>query len=104
LGKKYNLSLSFISCSESEKLHREYMNKKGPANILSFPLDKTSGEIVMSLNQVRKEAKEFEHTYIEHILFVFIHGCLHLKGFSHGKEMEKMEDKYFLKFKNFIHK
>jgi ssRNA-specific RNase YbeY (16S rRNA maturation enzyme) len=33
-------------------------------------------------------------------LFLFIHGCLHLKGIDHGEEMETLEDKFFAKFVN----
>jgi len=37
----------------------------------------------------------------EFIIYLFIHGLLHLKGFAHGKKMEKEEEKIRLKFKNY---
>ena len=33
------------------------------------------------------------------VLFVFIHGCVHLKGFDHGDKMEKVEEKFRKIFK-----
>ncbi|MFT7557834.1 MAG: rRNA maturation RNase YbeY [Planctomycetota bacterium] len=98
LGSKYDLELSFVTLQEATRLHKEYENKKGPANILSFPLDTQSGQMMMSLQTLRQEAPEFEHTYHEHLVFMFIHGCTHLLGYDHGTEMEAIEQKFRKKF------
>ena len=45
LGKNYSLSLVFIGESKSAELNLSYRNKNKPTNILSFPLDKKTGEI-----------------------------------------------------------
>ena len=95
LGKAYELSLVFPDGKVSENLHVRWKKKEGPVNILSFPLDENTGEIFITLSQARKEAKKFERTYFPHLLFLFIHGCLHLKGMKHGAKMEKEEKKFF---------
>ena len=95
LGKKYELSLVFPLSNESKKLHLQWKNKLGPVNTLSFPYDKDSGEIIITLSQARIEAKNYNRKYSEHLIFLFIHSCLHLKGFDHGDNMEERE-KYFM--------
>ena len=97
LGKKYNLSLVFTPKDQAISMHKQWKKKSDPANILSFPLDTQTGEIFINLGQVRKEAREYDRTYHEHLLFLFIHGMLHLRGFKHGGKMEKEEEKFFKK-------
>ncbi len=91
LGKDYDLSLFFPNQKISKELHRSWKKKSGPVDILSFPLDKNSGEIILTLNKARLEAKKYQHSYREHLVFLFIHGCLHLKGMTHGASMNKEE-------------
>ncbi|MCI5051023.1 MAG: rRNA maturation RNase YbeY [Candidatus Pacebacteria bacterium] len=98
LGKKYELSLVFPNLQESEELHKQWKNKPGPVNTLSFPYDESSGEIIITLTQARSEAKKYGRKYKEHLLFLFIHSCLHLKGFDHGDKMEQEEHKFMKKF------
>ncbi|OGI83517.1 rRNA maturation RNase YbeY [Candidatus Nomurabacteria bacterium RIFCSPLOWO2_01_FULL_36_10b] len=98
LGANYKLSLAFSTKAVATKLHKKYKKKNGPANILSFPYSKNNGEILIHLNSIRDEASKFGHTYSEHLLFIYIHGLLHLKGYKHGAIMEKQENKYFKKF------
>lgn len=98
LGKKFELSLAFIDLSTMEKLSKEYKGDKTHTNILTFPLSENQAEIVMNLKTIRSVAKNFNMTYHEHLLFLFIHGCLHLKGYKHGPEMEALEEKLLWKF------
>lgn len=94
LGKDYDLSLVIVSSKEMERLNIAYRNKEGSTDILSFPIDKDSGEIFISLKETEEEAKKFERTFENFIQFLFIHGCTHLKGFTHGSRMESEERKY----------
>ena len=82
LGKDYSLSLVFIGKDKSRKLNLAYRGKNKPANILSFGLDKKTGEIFICTSIAKKETS-----------FLFIHGLLHLKGMAHGSTMEKAEIK-----------
>lgn len=83
LGENYELSLVFCSDALSRKLNRAYRGKDKAANVLSFPLSKTSGEIFINLARLG----QFSATHL------FIHGCLHLKGMEHGAKMMKLERK-----------
>jgi probable rRNA maturation factor len=94
LGANYELSLVFVGRTKAIQLHKEWKSKNDPVNILSFPLSKTEGEILISLEKARSECKNFDRNYENYLAFLFIHGCVHLKGFSHGNKMEAEEKKY----------
>jgi ssRNA-specific RNase YbeY (16S rRNA maturation enzyme) len=86
LGADYNLSLVYSDKKLATELHKKWKKKDGPANILSFSLDKKSGEIFIY------PKAEFPIDYL------FIHGCCHLKGLTHGSKMEKEEKKWRKEF------
>jgi probable rRNA maturation factor len=98
LGKKYDLSVAFVSITESRKLNRTMRGKDKPTNILSFELSKNSGELVINLSAVKKDAPKFGQKTIPFFKFLLIHGMLHLKGMQHGSTMESMEVKFKKKF------
>ena len=93
LGKNYSLSLVFINEKESRKLNNTYRGKNKPTNILSFPLDKKSGEIFITPTIAKKEAKTFGRKSDNFIAFLFIHGLMHLKGMDHSSTMDRAEEK-----------
>ena len=95
LGPKYTLGLVLVSPLECRKLNKTYRHHDYATNVLSFPLSPTEGDIVINLTQARAEAPKYSHTELDHTLFLFIHGCLHLKGLTHGSIMNKEEEKFF---------
>jgi len=84
LGKKFDLSVVFAGSAMMKKLNEVYRKKKGAAEVLSFPLSKTMGEIFINKKAARPD-------------YLFIHSLLHLKGFKHGKKMEAEEQKIIKK-------
>lgn len=99
LGKKYDLSLTFIGKKRALSLNKEHRKATYVPNVLSFPLTDTVGEIYISPEVARKEASKFSMTPDGYIGYLFIHGLLHLKGHLHGGTMETLEKKYVAKFK-----
>ena len=91
LGKDYDLSLVFVGRTLGRKLNREHRGKDYATDILSFPLDKKNGEIFINPDKARSKAKEFDRTFSNYLVFIFIHGLFHLKGFDHGSRMESEE-------------
>jgi probable rRNA maturation factor len=99
LGDKYELSLVFITAEEILKLNKIYRHINKATDILSFPLTKNSGEIFICPSETRKMMSKFGRTYENFLVFLFIHGLIHLKGYDHGDKMEKIEEKFRKKFK-----
>jgi len=99
LGSSYELSLAFVGTKRAQKLNQAYRNKGYVPNVLSFPLDKKTGEIVICPEIAYPEAKDFSLSTDGYIAFLFIHGCLHLKGHDHGDTMERLEKRFMKEFK-----
>ena len=98
LGKKYSLSIAYVDQKTSKELNKKYRSKNKPTNILSFPLRKDMGEIVLCLDVIKKEAKNFGRTFDQFLGFLVIHGMLHLDGMQHGSTMEEREEYYDQKY------
>ena len=99
LGKKYLLNLVFIGDRRSRSLNKKYRKKDTPFNILTFPLSKEEGEIFINPRKAARDAPHFntpEELFIGHL---FIHGLLHLKGFTHGSKMNNKEQLLQRKFR-----
>jgi probable rRNA maturation factor len=98
LGKRYTLSIVLIGDARARSLNKTYRGKNGASNVLSFPLTKCSGEIFINIARVKREASQYGLTPRQHAVFLLIHGCLHLKGYTHGSTMERAEQKYLQRF------
>jgi rRNA maturation RNase YbeY len=98
LGKKYNLSLTFVGPARAQKLNITYRQKEYVPNVLSFPLDETTGEIFICPVVAKTQAKDFNLSVDGYIAYLFIHGCVHLKGHDHGDTMDALERSYVKKF------
>ncbi|MBU6231048.1 MAG: rRNA maturation RNase YbeY [Patescibacteria group bacterium] len=99
LGKAYRLNTIVAAPARMKALNTIYRDKTKPTDILSFPLSDGEGEIYLCPTEARKEAKKFGRPYGNFIAFLFIHGCVHLKGYDHGSRMEKLEERYRRRFK-----
>ncbi len=91
LGEDYDLSLVIVGKQKIQELNKAYRNKDEPTDILSFPISDTAGEIFINPEMSALEAQKFDRSYDNFIAFLFIHGCVHLKGFDHGSTMESIE-------------
>lgn len=91
LGKDYELSLVFAGDKRTRRLNTTYRNKAKPANVLSFPISDSVGEIFINLRRAKNEASNFGENYKNFVGFLFIHGLLHLKDMRHGSKMESEE-------------
>ena len=91
------------------KLKLKFFNQDVLTDVIAFNLEDESdpieGEIYISLNRVKENAKEFNEKFDNELKRVIIHGCLHLIGFDDGtieqkKEMTYLENKYLDYMKN----
>jgi len=90
-----NWELSILLCGDKTitELNNQYRNKNEPTDILSFNLGETvkvgrktvyfPGDIVISLDTLRKNAEYFKTTEDEELRRLIIHGILHLSGMEH---------------------
>lgn len=92
---KKAVSVVFMNDAEIQKLNKTYRNKDKPTNGLSFPSDEEDewGDILLSYETVRAEAKEEGLPAFNHITHLIVHGFLHLLGYDHetDEQASKME-------------
>lgn len=98
VGKKYEVSLTFVGSTRARALNEAYRQKTYVPNVLSFPLDETHGDIFICPEVARKEAAKFDLSVDGYIAYLFIHGLLHLKGHDHSDTMDALEQRYLKKF------
>lgn len=87
----YTLSLVICGDALATRMNREYRKKTYSPNVLSFPLSKREGEIFLNVRKAEREALRYGTTTRARMAFLFIHGILHLRGYHHGRTMERAE-------------
>ncbi|MBM3225919.1 MAG: rRNA maturation RNase YbeY [Candidatus Tectomicrobia bacterium] len=86
------LSVVFGSDRLLQQLNRTYRQKDRPTNVLAFPQSPTYegepaspvlGDVVVSLTTAAREAQELQQTLEERVVYLLLHGLLHLLGHDH---------------------
>ena len=103
LGARYTLSLAFVSEKEATRITLETKKKDKASNVLSFPLAKDSGEVIICPATSRAQAPLYGMTPKQFLGYLFIHGCLHLRGDKHGATMEREERRLMERFDLRVH-
>jgi probable rRNA maturation factor len=88
---KSSVSLAFVKASEMKKLNRTYRGYNKTTDVLSFSGDDDFlGEIIFDYEQIKKQAKEIGHSAKKELLFIAIHGLLHLIGRNDETEKDRL--------------
>lgn len=98
LGNTYELSLVICGDLLARTLNKKYRKKTYAANVLSFPIGKGEGEIFLNIRKAEREARHYKTTLVRRVALLFVHGCFHLKGLTHGEKMERKEHNVLKKF------
>lgn len=99
-----NIELEFsVIIVDNKKIHeinKQYRNIDRPTDVITFALEdyedvkfdnyRPLGDIYISIDKAKEQAKEYGHTLKRELAFLTIHGFLHLLGYDH---MEKEEEK-----------
>lgn len=49
------------------------------------------GDVVICLEQAQKQAEEYGHSQMREIVYLFVHSVLHLLGYDHMEESDKVQ-------------
>jgi len=80
------LGLAIVADAEMADLHQNYKSVSGTTDVLTFDLCETptpghvEGDIVLCLDEARRQAAARDHTVRQEMLLYAIHGLLHLLG------------------------
>jgi probable rRNA maturation factor len=91
-----DITLRVVGRLEGRKLNKRFRQKDYPANVLSFPYGKGSGDIVLCHPIIAQEARTQRKSLRAHYAHLVVHGVLHLRGLDHlrardAKRMERRE-------------
>ncbi len=100
------INVIFIDDREIKKMKKKFFQIDKITDVISFRLnegEKVEGEIYISLNQTKRQAKIYNETFENEVLRLIIHGTLHLIGYDDATQkqkdkMTKKENLYLEKF------
>ncbi len=94
------ISIAFVSETRMKELNKRYRGIDKVTDVLSFSgEDNFFGEIVINYAQIKKQAKKFNNNSEEELVFILVHGLLHLFGYEDEtktgqREMKKLGEKF----------
>jgi probable rRNA maturation factor len=97
LTKLRELFVLLVSDRRMALLHRRFLNRPGPTDVLTFE----HGEIFISIEAAQRNAHAFGNSCARELRLYIVHGLLHLHGFDDGterdaREMEKAQQEVLL--------
>ena len=99
------VSVTFCDNNYIKALNKKYRKKNSATDVLSFPLydfaeeelafeadeSVALGDIVISIERAKAQAKEIGHSFLEETAFLAVHSTLHLLGYDHERSPEADE-------------
>jgi len=88
-------SINFIFCNDKYliKINKTYLNKDTLTDVIAFNYCKKkiiSGDIYISYERIKENAKKFNLPVENEILRIIIHGILHLVGYKDKTDKDKL--------------
>ena len=91
-------TVAFVSDRRMESLNHDFRGKKKTTDVLSFPfaadefndIENYLGDIVVSLEQAKRQAAENNLTFETEVKQLILHGILHLCGYDHEPDNGEM--------------
>lgn len=91
INKNQEISLAFVSDAEIKKINNTYRGLNQVTDVLSFAGDGDLGEIIIDYDQVKRQASNFKNSGREELIFILVHGLLHLIGYGDRTEKQRLE-------------
>ena len=105
-GLDYNweISLSFVTPEEIQAINKRFRKKDMVTDVLSFPAsddfrfgEKNEkgeillGDVIICVKKAASQSEEFGHSFTRELIFLFVHSILHLLGYDHMEDDERIE-------------
>ncbi len=100
---KLYIDVTLTNPENIKKLNKQYRNIDKETDVLSFPMfekdeieevknteyRESLGDIVISIERVKEQAIEYEHSFEREFAYMLVHGFYHLMGEDHIEENDK---------------
>ena len=99
------LSILIVDDQQIAQFNRDYLNRKGPTNVIAFPMragrfseitPSLLGDVVISADTAHREGQGAGFSMHDRLDQLLIHGILHLCGYDHENtktEARRMQKK-----------
>lgn len=96
---RMQVALRLVGLKEAQALNAGYRHKDYATNVLTFeygvqPDGTASGDIVLCVPVLKREAKEQRKDFLCHAAHLTIHGTLHALGYDHIKSRDAQHMEY----------
>ena len=88
-GTMNEVSIAFVDDAEMKALNRKFRHKNKTTDVLTFP-GEDSCEIVISVEQARRQASDEHHGLTTELRYLLLHGILHGLGYDHETDDGEM--------------
>lgn len=97
------LSITLTDDKNIHALNKKYRGIDRATDVLSFAFRESDepevigadfeilGDVIISLECAKFQAEEFGHSFLREIIFLEVHGLLHLLGYDHIEDDERLE-------------
>lgn len=98
------VSITLTDNSSIHEINRKYRNVDRPTDVISFALNEGDepeiegeipvnmlGDIIISVEKAIEQAKDYGHSTRRELAFLTVHGMLHLLGYDHIEEADRIE-------------
>ena len=94
------VSITVVDNNKIKEINRDYRNKDVETDVISFAFEESNdyiyedirflGEIYISIDKAKSQAEEYGHSLKREICFLTVHGLLHLLGYDHIEESDRV--------------
>ena len=99
--KNKEVSIAFVGDKIIRKLNKKYRHIDKVTDVLSFADDEAGslGELIIDYAQIKRQARKFSKNIRGELIFILVHGLLHLLGYEDrtdkgAREMETLNKKF----------
>ena len=92
------LSVSIVGDRSIKILNRDYLGRDKTTNVISFAMQEGEfgalnpellGDVVISADTAAREALEADEPFLSRLVFLLLHGILHITGYDHERSGEQ---------------
>ena len=110
LDENFELSITLVDNKKIQQINRDYRSIDQVTDVISFaiednddeefwdffeeedfPIPRLLGDIFISIDRTKVQAKDYGHSFERELGFLVVHGFLHLNGYDHQTEAEEKE-------------